>query len=233
LGTQRVVEEVEALLPQARVRRWDRDTARTREDHAAMVEAMHEHQVDVLVGTQMVAKGHDLPLVTLVGVISADAMLHLPDFRAAERTFQLVTQVAGRAGRGPAGGSVIVQTYNPLHPTIVMASRHDFHAFFRQEIQFRKQMDYPPYTHLVKFVYSHEKPETCEREARKLFDQLSQSAAGADPPIHFSGPLPAFLEKSHGKFRWQIVARSRDVAPVLVPDLPAGWTIDVDPASVL
>ena len=233
LGTQRVVEEVEALLPQARVRRWDRDTARTREEHAAMVAAMHERQVDVLVGTQMVAKGHDLPLVTLVGVISADAMLHLPDFRAAERTFQLVTQVAGRAGRGPAGGSVIVQTYNPLHPTIVMASRHDFHAFFRQEIQFRKQMDYPPYTHLVKFVYAHEKPETCEREARRLFDQLAQSAAGADPPIHFSGPLPAFLEKSHGKFRWQIVARSRDVSPILVPDLPAGWIIDVDPASVL
>ncbi len=233
LGTQRVVEEVEALLPQARVMRWDRDTARTRGEHEAIVDAMREHRVDILVGTQMVAKGHDLPMVTLVGVISADAMLHLPDFRAAERTFQLLTQVSGRAGRGPAGGAVIVQTYNPQHPTIAMASRHDYHAFFRQEIQFRKQMGYPPYSRVVKFVFSHTKAETCEREARKLFEVLAERVANHDPEIHLTGPLPAFLEKSHGKFRWLIIARGVDVTPVLIQDLPTGWTIDVDPASVL
>ncbi len=233
LGTQRVADEVEALLPQARVLRWDRDTARTREDHERIVEAMREHQADVLVGTQMVAKGHDLPLVTLVGVISADAMLQLPDFRAAERSFQLLTQVAGRAGRGPAGGSVLIQTYNPLHPTLTMASRHDFHAFFRSEIQFRKRMGYPPFSHVVKFVYSHASGERCQREARDLFQELSRRVEGLEPPIQLTGPLPPYLEKSHGKFRWQILARGRDIRPVLASDLPAGWTIDVDPASVL
>ncbi|MFI5268102.1 MAG: primosomal protein N', partial [Chloroflexota bacterium] len=233
LGTQRVAEEIEALLPQARVLRWDRDTARTREDHERTVDAMREHHADILVGTQMVAKGHDLPLVTLVGVISADALLQLPDFRSAERTFQLLTQVAGRAGRGPGGGSVLIQTYNPQHPTLAMASRHDFHAFFRTEIQFRKRLGYPPFSHVVKFVYSHISVEKCQREARLLFNQLEERIANLDPPIHLTGPLPPYLEKSHGKFRWQILARGRDVKPVLLTDLPAGWTIDVDPASVL
>ncbi|HEX6511705.1 MAG TPA: primosomal protein N' [Chloroflexota bacterium] len=233
LGTQRVAEEVEAMLPQARILRWDRDTARTRDDHERVVEAMREHHADILVGTQMVAKGHDLPLVTLVGVISADAMLQLPDFRSAERTFQLLTQVAGRAGRGPGGGSVLIQSYNPLHPTLAMASRHDFHAFFRTEMQFRKRMGYPPFSHVVKFVYSHASPEKCQREAHVLFDELAIRVAGLEPPIELTGPLPPYLEKSHGKFRWQILARGRDVRPILIPDLPAGWTIDVDPASVL
>jgi len=233
LGTQRVAEEIEALLPRARILRWDRDTARTREDHERTVEAMREHQADVLVGTQMVAKGHDLPMVTLVGVISADALLQLPDFRSAERTFQLLTQVAGRAGRGPSGGSVLIQSYNPQHPTLAMASRHDFHAFFRTEIQFRKQLGYPPFSHVVKFVYSHTSAEKCEREARLLGAQLEERVAGLDPAIHLTGPLPPYLEKSHGKFRWQILARGRDVRPVLLTDLPHGWSIDVDPASVL
>jgi primosomal protein N' (replication factor Y) (superfamily II helicase) len=233
LGTQRVAEEIEALLPQARVLRWDRDTARTRDEHEAVVTAMHEHKADILVGTQMVAKGHDLPLVTLVGVISADAMLQLPDFRSAERTFQLLTQVAGRAGRGPAGGSVLIQSYNPQHPTLALASRHDFHAFFRTEIQFRKRLGYPPFSHLVKFVYSHTSQEKCQREAIALFQQVSERVAGLDPPIHLTGPLPPYLEKSHGKFRWQIVARGKDIRPVLIADLPQGWTVDVDPASVL
>jgi len=233
LGTQRVAEEIETMLPQARVLRWDRDTARTGEDHERVVEAMREHKADVLVGTQMVAKGHDLPMVTLVGVISADAMLQLPDFRAAERAFQLLTQVAGRAGRGPSGGSVLIQTYNPQHPTLAMASRHDFHGFFRGEIQFRKRMGYPPFSHVVKFVYSHPSVEKCQREAVLLFDELRQRVEGLDPPIHLTGPLAPYLEKSHGKFRWQILARGRDIKPVLLTDLPPGWTLDVDPASVL
>ncbi len=233
LGTQRVVEEVEALLPQARVLRWDRDTARTREDHERVVNSMRSHQTDILVGTQMVAKGHDLPLVTLVGVVSADAILQLPDFRAAERSFQLLTQVAGRAGRGPGGGSVVIQTYNPQHPCLSMASRHDFHAFFRSEIQFRKRLGYPPFSHVVRFVYSHTSADRCQREAGELFKQLSERVQSVDPPIELTGPLPPYLEKSHGKFRWQILARGRDIRPVLLSDLPSGWAIDVDPASVL
>ncbi|MBV9119643.1 MAG: primosomal protein N' [Chloroflexi bacterium] len=233
LGTQRVAEEVEALLPQARVLRWDRDTARTREDHEQAVIAMHEHKADILVGTQMVAKGHDLPLVTLVGVISADAMLQLPDFRAGERAFQLLTQVAGRAGRGPGGGAVLIQTYNPRHPTLAMASRHDFHAFFRTEIQFRKQMGYPPFSHVAKFVYSHASQEKCQREAEALFERLEMLARDADSPIELTGPLPPYLERSHGKYRWQILARGRELDRILLADLPAGWMIDVDPASVL
>ncbi|HEU0168366.1 MAG TPA: primosomal protein N' [Chloroflexota bacterium] len=233
LGTQRVAEEIEALLPQARVLRWDRDTARTSEDHERVVDAMREHRADVLVGTQMVAKGHDLPLVTLVGVISADAMLQLPDFRSAERTFQLLTQVAGRAGRGPAGGTVLIQSYNPQHPTLGLASRHDFHAFFRTELQFRKQMGYPPFSHVAKFVYTHASEEKCQREARALFEELQERVQGLAEPIDLTGPLPPYLEKSHGRFRWQIVARGRDLSPILRADLPTGWTVDVDPASLL
>jgi len=141
--------------------------------------------------------------------------------------------VAGRTGRGPAGGSVLIQTYNPQHPTLAMASRHDFHAFFRTEIQFRKQLGYPPFSHVVKFVYSHTSVERCQREAHLLFDQLEERIAGLEPPIHLTGPLPPYLEKSYGKFRWQILARGRDVRPILLTDLPAGWSIDVDPASVL
>jgi primosomal protein N' (replication factor Y) len=114
-----------------------------------------------------------------------------------------------------------------------MASRHDFHAFFRTELQFRKQMGYPPFSHVVKFVYTHVNAEKCEREARALFEDLSATIDGLEPPIDLTGPLPPYLEKSHGRFRWQIVARGRDLGPILRADLASGWTVDVDPASLL
>ncbi|MGH2364100.1 MAG: replication restart helicase PriA, partial [Chloroflexota bacterium] len=168
LGTQRVVDEVEALLPQARVRRWDRDTARTREDHAAMVEAMREHQVDVLVGTQMVAKGHDFQKVTLVGVVSADAQLGFPDFRAAERTFQLLTQVAGRAGRGELAGEVLVETHYPEHYAIELAARQDYASFFEKELHFRRLMHYPPFASLAMLLVRSTNLEQAIRWSRQL-----------------------------------------------------------------
>ncbi|HEX7592633.1 MAG TPA: primosomal protein N', partial [Anaerolineae bacterium] len=147
-GTQKIDEEIQAMFPKARTLRWDWDVTRGKDSHEAILEKFVLHQADILIGTQMIAKGLDLPLVTLVGVISADTALNLPDFRAGERTFQLLTQVAGRAGRSILGGKVIVQTYNPEHYAIVAASTHDYGAFYAREIAFRREQNYPPFSRL-------------------------------------------------------------------------------------
>ena len=151
-GTERVEETVRQEFPNARTLRWDRDVTGAKGSHDAILSKFIAHEADVLIGTQMIAKGLDLPLVTLVGVVAADTGLFLPDFRAAERTFQLLTQVAGRAGRSTLGGEVIVQTYHPDHYAIVAASNHDYDAFYRQEMAFRRQQGYPPVRRLARLV---------------------------------------------------------------------------------
>ena len=234
-GTQRVEEEMGKLFPQARVLRWDRDTAGRKGAHGAMLAAFLAHEADVLVGTQMIAKGLDIPLVTLVGVISADTGLHLPDFRAAERTFQLLTQVAGRAGRRTAGGSVIVQTYSPDHYAIQAAARHDYRAFYLQEIRFRAEAGYPPFSRLAKLVYSaHSEPAT-QAEARRMAAQLQELVRRHAPDtVEVIGPAPSFTHKLRGRYRWQILLRGEVLTPVLKAlTVPPGWTLDVDPVSVL
>ena len=145
-GTQKIESELVTMFPGARTLRWDRDTTTGKGAHEMILQRFSEHQADVLVGTQMIAKGLDLPLVTLVGVISADTSLHMPDFRASERTFQLLTQVAGRAGRGLLGGRAIIQTYAPDHYAIETASQHDYTAFVKHELAFRQAANYPPFT---------------------------------------------------------------------------------------
>ena len=154
VGTQRVAAEVETMLPGARVLRWDRDTAGGKGAHGRMLDALLRREVDVLVGTQMIAKGLDLPLVSLVGVVAADTGLHLPDFRSGERAFQLLTQVAGRAGRRTAGAQVIIQTYNPEHYALRAAQEHDYKGFFTQEVAYRRETGYPPFSRLVRLVYA-------------------------------------------------------------------------------
>lgn len=233
LGTQRVEAAVRDLLPGARLLRWDRDTA-TGLDHERFLLDFVEQRADVLVGTQMIAKGLDLPLVTLVGVISADTALHLPDFRAAERTFQLLTQVAGRAGRSRLGGRVIIQSYTPEHYAIQAASRHDYAGFYRQELVYRRQIGYPPFSRLVALRYADEDPYRCQAEARRLGRWLSTEIHRTGLVATLIGPAPCFFSRVQGRYRWQILIRGPDPLPLLHNvALPRGWLVDVDPISLL
>ncbi len=234
-GTQRVEEEMRELFPAARVLRWDRDTAARKGAHEDLLGAFMRHEADVLVGTQMIAKGLDVPLVTLVGVISADTGLHLPDFRAGEHTFQLLTQVAGRAGRRTAGGQVIVQTYTPEHYAIQAAARHDYRAFYTQDLRFRLSHNYPPFSRLAKLVYSATSEAACQIEAQRLAADLHALAGRLDlPDVEILGPAPSFVHKLRHRYRWQLLLRAPDLAPLLRRlTLPPDWTLDVDPVSML
>jgi primosomal protein N' (replication factor Y) len=151
IGTQRLEEELKKKLPQIQIGRMDRDTVSRKSSHQRILSKLRRGEVNLLIGTQMITKGHDLPRVTLVGVLAADLSLNVPDFRAGERTFQLLTQVAGRAGRGGAAGEVVIQTFSPEHYSIQKAKNHDFIGFYQEESQFRKALDYPPFSRLINF----------------------------------------------------------------------------------
>ena len=233
LGTERVEDAVRELVPDARLLRWDRDTARG-PDHERHLQAFVDHRVDVLVGTQMIAKGLDLPLVTLVGVISADTALYLPDFGAAERTFQLLTQVAGRAGRSLRGGQVIVQTYNPDHYAIQTASRHDYAAFYEQELAYRRQLGMPPFTRLVALRYSHRDARRCRAETERMGTWLTGEIRRLGLRASLIGPAPCFFSRIGDNHRWQIVVRGPDPTPLLQDvALHRGWRVDIDPVTLL
>ena len=236
-GTQRIEQAVREQFAQARTLRWDRDTTQHKGAHAEILEQFSNHQANVLIGTQMIAKGLDLPMVTLVGVISADMGLYLPDMRAAEHTFQVLMQVAGRAGRSARGGQVIVQTYTPDHYTVSAASQHDYISFFRRELDYRRQLDYPPLTRLVRLVYSHSNAEQAEAEtqrvARLLQGEISRLGMS---DVGMIGPAPCFFARLRYRYRWHILVRGRGSDPsavVRLITLPAGWHIDVDPVNLL
>jgi primosomal protein N' (replication factor Y) len=235
VGTQKVEAVTRQLFPQAKIVRWDRDTTGGKMAHEEILERFINHEADVMIGTQMIAKGLDLPLVTLVGVITADTALYLPDFRAGERTFQLLTQVAGRAGRSILGGKVIVQTYAPNQYCIQAASRHDYEGFYKEEMEFRKQQRYPPFSRLVRLVYVHRDAQRCEEEAGRMQRVLQQKIARLGlPMIDLIGPAPAFLSRIRGQYRWHLIVRGRDPHSLLGDlDLPLDWRVDVDPVSVL
>ena len=235
LGTQGVEEAVRTLFPQARLLRWDRDTTGWRGAHDLFLRRFVEGQADVLVGTQMIAKGLDLPLVTLVGIVSADTALHLPDFRAAERTFQLLVQVAGRAGRGLRGGRVILQTYHPEHYAIRAAAAHDYSAFARRELAFREEMGYPPYGRLARLLYRHTQARKARQEAEALAEAIRERLREEGrPATDLIGPAPAFFARLRGAYRWHLLLRHPDPAALLrqVP-IPPGWRVDVDPVDLL
>jgi primosomal protein N' (replication factor Y) (superfamily II helicase) len=238
LGTERVEATVKRLFPDARVLRWDRDTARTRAVHEELLRAFVERRADILVGTQMIAKGLDLPAVTLVGVVSADVALFLPDFRAGERAFGLLTQVAGRAGRGDLAGNVLIQTLNPEHFCIQAASRHDYASFFAAEVSARRRYGYPPFRRFVKCTYEHPDRYRAEIEATRLADRLAQLIYDAElVDTDIVGPAPAFLERLRSRYRWQLILRSPDprllIRALTDEGLSAGWSVDVDPTSTL
>lgn len=235
VGTQKLEQEVGQGFPQARRLRWDSDATRGKHSHDEMLGKFRSHQADILIGTQMIAKGLDLPLVTLVGVVSADTALNLPDFRAGERTFQLLSQVAGRAGRGTLGGRVIIQTYTPEHYAIQAASRHDYASFYEQELNYRRQLRNPPFTHLACLVYTHTNDAHCQRQAEMMKRRLTQEIdAQGIAGIELIGPAPAFIHRLRGRFRWQLILRGSDLSAFLSRiTFPQGWTVDIDPLGLV
>lgn len=235
IGTQRVEAEVQHLFPGVRTLRWDRDSISGKGAHSRILDQFLRHEADVLIGTQMIAKGLDLPLVSVVGVVAADTGLHLPDFRSGERTFQLLTQVAGRAGRRAAGAQVIIQTYTPEHYALRAAQEHDYHTFYVQEIGFRRQTGYPPFARLVRFVYTSSSEVTCERVAGDLATRIRATAERLRwHDWNVIGPAPAFLRRKRGQWRWHLILRAADPLPLLNALGPLrGWVVDVDPVSVL
>jgi len=234
-GTQRVEQELTARFPSARVIRWDRDTTGKQDAYEALWRAFTNGEADVMVGTQMIAKALDFPRVTLVGVVLADVGLFLPDFRAGERAFQLLAQMAGRGGRGALGGRAIVQTYVPDHYAIQAAAGHDYQAFYQHEMAFRRDHGYPPLGRLVRLLYSGSKEDRCVRETRRVRGRLDQEIARQGiADIQVIGPAPCFAERTRGRFRWALLLRGDRFARVLDRlELSPGWTIDVDPVSLL
>ncbi|MGQ9787417.1 MAG: replication restart helicase PriA [Anaerolineae bacterium] len=235
IGTERVEAAVREMFPQARVLRWDADTARLRGSHEAFLQEFISGRANVLVGTQMIAKGLDLPRVTLVGVISADVALYLPDFRAAERTFQLLMQVAGRAGRSPLGGRVIIQTYHPELALIQAVAQHDYTLFYRNELRSRRQANYPPFKRLARLIYVGSGAERAQHEAERMAQQMRLHVARTGmPSVEIIGPAPCFYERLGGDYRWHILIRAEQPEEVLRPvTLPIGWRVDIDPVDLL
>ncbi|WP_018132918.1 primosomal protein N' [Effusibacillus pohliae] len=212
-GTQRVEEELHKVFPAARVIRMDVDTTGTKGSHERLLRQFREGQAEILLGTQMIAKGLDFPRVSLVGVITADTSLHLPDFRAAERTFQLLTQVAGRAGRHETAGSVLIQTYHPEHYAIQYAVTQDYEEFYRQEVQIRRTLANPPFCELTVFTMQHQDREKAERLIRRLEKKL-RAALQSVPNVQVLTACPAPLSKLNGKYRYHLCVKCTDFATV-------------------
>jgi primosomal protein N' (replication factor Y) len=235
-GTQRVETEIQRAFPDARVLRWDQDALRGNVTHETLLGRVMRHEVDIIVGTQMVAKGLDLPAVTAVGVINTDTWLYLPDIRSAERTFQMLTQVAGRAGRRAAGGRVVFQTYSPAHYAITSAAEHAYSAFYREEIAFRQRHGYPPFKRLARLLVRHSDESRARGEAEGMARQLEDLLL-ANPALQgldVIGPAPAFSARVRGQYGWQILLRGGQLVAALAGlQFHPGWAVDVDPVSLL
>jgi primosomal protein N' (replication factor Y) len=238
LGSERVESEVSTLFPKARTLRWDWETTRQKDAHEMILTHFANHQADVLIGTQMLAKGLDLPLVTLVGVVLADVGLYLPDPFAGERVFQVLTQVAGRAGRSGRGGRVVLQTFDPAHPVIRSTAQHDVNGFYAYELDQRRRLGYPPFSRLVRLEYRHHDPVAAEQEANKVSDRLKEVLhAERWKRLTVIGPVPSFFSRTGGIYRWQIILRGPDPVPLLREQSAErwlkDWRVEVDPISLL
>ncbi|GMU55593.1 MAG: hypothetical protein AMXMBFR33_47390 [Candidatus Xenobia bacterium] len=240
-GTERLESELATALPGVEVARLDRDTTSRAGGHAEILGRFARKEARVLLGTQMVAKGLDFPDVTLVGVINADGGLNLPDFRASERTFQLLTQVAGRAGRGHLEGHVLVQTLDPENPCLLSAAQHDYAGFYARELELRRQVGYPPFCRLVRLVVSGTQAEEVEHEALDVARILSARV----PQAELLGPAPCPLEKVRGRWRWHLLGRTAKVQELVQgartyfdqkannPRSDLQWSVDPDPQDLL
>ena len=231
IGTERIEQEVRTLFASARVLRLDRDVMKTPDAADLVFDQMVSGDADILVGTQMVAKGLDLPRVTTVGVVNADTGLHFPDYRASERTFSLLTQVAGRAGRGTRASQVFIQTYTPEHPAIRHARYHDYRGFYREELEIRRTYRFPPFGELIVATYGHRDEARAEREAKSAAEHLSATIAVLKlGDIEVLGPSPAFVNRLKDEFRFEVTLKGADLHRV-ADALPRGrgWSLDVDP----
>ena len=242
-GTERVEEEIKELFPAARIARMDSDTTARKGSHAGILKRLEDGKIDILIGTQMIAKGHDYPGITLVGVASADATLNLPDFRSAERTFQLVSQVTGRAGRGDAPGKVLIQGSDPDHYALARAASHDYEGFYRDELEFRREAGYPPFSNLALICLSGIAEKPVEQGAEAAAALLRKMRSTMNARLEILGPAPAPLAKIRGRFRWQVLLKSagRSELRKVLLSFQAAWnpprtirtTIDVDPVDTL
>jgi primosomal protein N' (replication factor Y) len=234
LGSERVEAEVNAMFPQARTLRWDWETTRQKDAHEIILTHFASHRSDVLVGTQMLAKGLDLPLVTLVGIVLADVGLYLPDPFASERVFQVLTQVAGRAGRSERGGKVILQTFDSGDRVIQFAARHDYAGFYENELEHRKRLGYPPFQCLARLEFRHQEAAVAEKQARALAVRLEKLlSSGNRKRITIIGPVPCFFAKQEGQYRWQILLRGEQPEELLRGQKLDGWRVEVEPVSLL
>jgi len=235
LGTQKVVDEVQRMFPDEEVLRWDRDVATSGAQHQRLLERFGRGEARILVGTQMVAKGLHIPSVTLVGVVLADVGLFLPDLWAGERAFQLICQVSGRAGRGRQPGKVVIQTYSPDHYAVKAGASQDYHLFYRQELELRRQQGNPPFARMAHLVYQHTNSEACQEQTERMGRLLREQAyARGMSDVHLIGPAPAHPQRVRGRYRWHIVVRAREPEAFLRDNsFPEGWTVDIDPVSVL
>jgi primosomal protein N' (replication factor Y) len=238
LGSERVEAEIKSIFPQGRTLRWDWETTREKHSHEMILTHFAAHRADVLIGTQMLAKGLDLPLVTLVGIVLADVGLYLPDPFAGERVFQVLTQVAGRAGRSERGGQVVLQTFDPANQVMRSAARHDVDGFYQYEIEQRRRLGYPPFSHLVRLEFRHQDASSARAEAQKLAGKLGQLlVSGNWKQTTMIGPVPSFFAKLGGYHRWQIILRGPDPVSLLREDSVrrwlTDWRVEVDPISLL
>jgi primosomal protein N' (replication factor Y) len=205
-GTQKVEEELRALFPEARLRRMDSDSVKGRNAYDTLLQEVDRREVDILLGTQMIAKGHDFPGVTLVGVVDADTGLNLPDFRSAEKTFQLITQAAGRSGRGELGGEVIIQTMNPNHYAIRHSQTHDYESFYNEEISYRSELRYPPFSRIIKLEIKSTDETQASNAAKTAQNRIRSLMRGKDTVL--LGPAPAPISRVRGKYRFHLLLLS-------------------------
>ncbi|NNL76085.1 MAG: primosomal protein N' [Desulfobacterales bacterium] len=249
LGTEKLQDMVSSLFPKARVARMDRDTTIRKGAIVKLLKGLRDKTTDIVVGTQMVAKGHDFPNITLVGIVCADLSLSFPDFRAGERTFQLLAQVAGRAGRGDRPGRVVLQTYNPEHFSISTARQQDFRSFYHEEIRFRKALNYPPFSRMVQFKISGKNPQKTKTHAHLIGDlcrALKATDSGRYQSVEIMGPIEASLTRIAQRYRWQILLKGSNAVALhqfinqLLSENTTDFThryvkvaIDVDPVFMM
>lgn len=228
-GTKAIVDEITKLFPNARIARFDTDNNKA-ERFEQHYEAVRAGEVDILVGTQLLAKGLDLPKLTVLGIVLADTSLYMPDFSAPERTYQLLTQVLGRIGRGHINGTAVIQTYHPQHPVLADAIADNYDHFYQRELAERKQFFFPPYCYLLKLSCRRASSKAAETAAEKLRDNIESSYR-----VRVEGPAPSFYEKLQGKYQWQLIIKAVDRGELLkiITQLPANWSYDIDPSDLL
>jgi primosomal protein N' (replication factor Y) len=222
------------MFPQARLLRMDHDTTRTKNAHGQIFNQFKNYEADILIGTQMIAKGWDIPNVDLAGIINADAAFHLPDFRSTERNFSLLLQLIGRVGRHGGVGKIVLQTFETENPLWEILRKEDYQLFAFSELLERQKNNFPPFCQLVRLIFEHPENLICQRESLALFKKLNEQFAmqTANDLVEIMGPSPCFFERLHNKYRWHIILKGKNLRQ-FIKLAPKDWIVDVDPYSIL